>query len=75
MKTFEDIQDFIKKHNEIVRNIIGVQSGREIKHTGDGIMACFKSTSKAVMASVSIQRIFRNTVTIILIFHCMYELE
>jgi class 3 adenylate cyclase len=50
----------IKKHNEIVRNIIGVQSGREIKHTGDGIMVCFKSTSKAVMASINIQRDFQK---------------
>ena len=42
-------------HNKIVRHALGKYSGKEIKHTGDGIMACFSSASKAVLAAKDIQ--------------------
>lgn len=42
-------------HNKIVRKALGKYSGKEIKHTGDGIMACFSSASKCVYAAIKIQ--------------------
>jgi hypothetical protein len=37
-------------HDAIVREALGALGGREVKHTGDGIMACFVSTVAAVAA-------------------------
>lgn len=47
----------LRKHNEIVRDNLHINNGREVKHTGDGIMATFDSTSKAVRAALEIQKI------------------
>ncbi len=49
-------QEVVRRHNTIVRSAIVQASGREIKHTGDGIMASFPSAAGAVEAAVSIQR-------------------
>jgi class 3 adenylate cyclase/pimeloyl-ACP methyl ester carboxylesterase len=49
-------QEIVRAHNEIVREAIGAWSGREIKHTGDGIMASFPLASSALEAAVAIQR-------------------
>ena len=46
----------LRKHNEIVRDNLAKNNGREIKHTGDGIMATFDSTSKAVRSALEIQK-------------------
>lgn len=46
----------LRKHNEIVRDNIIRNNGKEVKHTGDGIMACFDSASKAVKCSLEIQK-------------------
>jgi class 3 adenylate cyclase len=46
----------LRKHNEIVRNCLADNNGREVKHTGDGIMATFNSTSKAVRCALEIQK-------------------
>ena len=46
----------LAKHNEIVRNSIRDNGGKEIKHTGDGIMASFLSSSKAVRSALEMQR-------------------
>jgi class 3 adenylate cyclase len=43
-------------HDTIVRDALGALGGREIKHTGDGIMACFISTAGAVRCAIQIQR-------------------
>ncbi|MDH3711205.1 MAG: DUF4242 domain-containing protein [Cyclobacteriaceae bacterium] len=45
----------LKRHNEIVRNALQEQGGTEVKHTGDGIMACFLSASRAVCCAIDIQ--------------------
>lgn len=53
----------IRKHNEVVRNNLITHDGKEIKHTGDGIMACFVSAFKAVNCAKEIQKAlktFRN---------------
>src|ERR1700691_5536694 len=46
----------IREHDEIVRTALQKCSGREVKHTGDGIMASFMSVSSAVESGIDIQR-------------------
>jgi class 3 adenylate cyclase len=43
-------------HNEIVRAELSARDGREVKHTGDGIMAAFSSVASAVAFSVAVQK-------------------
>jgi class 3 adenylate cyclase len=46
----------IREHDEIVRSALDKQGGREVKHTGDGIMASFTSVSAAVGSGIDIQQ-------------------
>jgi class 3 adenylate cyclase len=46
----------LREHDETVRGALHKQGGREVKHTGDGIMASFTSVSAAVECSIDIQR-------------------
>jgi class 3 adenylate cyclase len=48
----------LRDHDAIVRDRLEDRDGREIKHTGDGIMASFCSVSNAVKASIEIQDAF-----------------
>ena len=48
-------QQAVRAHNLIVRETLGEFGGREIKHTGDGIMAAFPTTSNSVEAAIAIQ--------------------
>ena len=41
-------------HDHIVRTSLGAHSGREVKHTGDGIMAAFNSAANAVKGACRI---------------------
>ncbi len=43
-------------HDAIVRDALSALGGREVKHTGDGIMASFVSAAGAVRAAIQIQR-------------------
>jgi class 3 adenylate cyclase len=43
-------------HDAIVRDALADLGGREIKHTGDGIMASFVSVAAAVRCAIQIQR-------------------
>jgi len=43
-------------HDTIVRDALAESGGREIKHTGDGIMASFVSPAGAVRCAIQIQR-------------------
>lgn len=43
-------------HDTIVRDALSTVGGREIKHTGDGIMASFVSAAGAVRCAMQIQR-------------------
>lgn len=49
-------QKAVRAHNTAVRNAIAGVGGREVKHTGDGIMAVFGDSPSAVMASIQMQR-------------------
>ena len=43
-------------HDTIVRDALSALGGREVKHTGDGIMASFVSAAGAVRCAIQIQR-------------------
>ena len=49
-------QKVVRVHNRIVREALSAHAGREVKHTGDGIMASFNKTSDGVDASIRMQR-------------------
>jgi len=48
--------EFLRVHDSIVRDALAVGKGREVKHTGDGIMASFVSAAAAVRCAMQIQR-------------------
>lgn len=48
--------DLVRGHDAIVRRALGLYGGREVKHTGDGIMASFETVADAVRAGADIQR-------------------
>jgi len=47
-------------HNRIVRDALGANCGREVKHTGDGIMAAFNSAACAVRCACQVQAALRD---------------
>ena len=49
-------QKIVRRHNTIVRHALAEFEGKEIKHTGDGIMCSFSSAANGVEASIAIQR-------------------
>jgi len=52
----EGAQQVVRAHNRIVREALSANAGKEVKHTGDGIMASFAKTSDGVDASIQMQR-------------------
>jgi class 3 adenylate cyclase len=48
--------ELLREHNAIVRGELVAHDGREVKHTGDGIMAAFSSISAAVAFAIGVQR-------------------
>jgi class 3 adenylate cyclase len=48
--------DVLAVHDRIVRKELSESGGREVKHTGDGIMAVFSSSAGAVRCAVEAQR-------------------
>jgi class 3 adenylate cyclase/pimeloyl-ACP methyl ester carboxylesterase len=52
----EAAQEVLRGHNTAVRGALEANGGREVKHTGDGIMASFPSAVSAVQAGLAIQR-------------------
>ncbi len=48
--------ELVRRHNDVVRDALARFDGREVKHTGDGILASFVSVSRAVEASIAMQR-------------------
>jgi class 3 adenylate cyclase len=49
-------QALVRQHNTAVRDALKAHAGKEIKHTGDGIMASFASARGAVDCAIAIQR-------------------
>jgi len=52
----EIAMEFLQIHDSVVRDALAACSGREVKHTGDGIMASFVSSAAAVRCAARIQR-------------------
>jgi class 3 adenylate cyclase len=52
----EIAMEFLRVHDGIVRDALAASKGREVKHTGDGIMASFVSAAAAVRCAMQIQR-------------------
>jgi len=48
-------QAMLRAHNHIVREALAARGGREVKHTGDGIMAFFPCAARAVECALEIQ--------------------
>ena len=47
--------DLLQVHDTIVREALAAHAGREVKHTGDGIMACFLSAASSVRCATRAQ--------------------
>lgn len=52
----EAAQVLLERHDAIVRDALKTHDGREVKHTGDGIMATFNSPAAAVQAAQQMRR-------------------
>jgi class 3 adenylate cyclase len=50
--------DLLKEHDRIIRRALLGSGGREVKHTGDGIMASFDEVPAALASALEIQRGF-----------------
>lgn len=52
----EMAMEVLRIHDTVVRDALKALNGREVKHTGDGIMASFLSAAAAVRCAAQIQR-------------------
>ena len=49
-------QKLLRRHDELVRRIVGAEGGTVVDHTGDGFFLAFPTADRAVAAAVAIQR-------------------
>src|SRR5690349_17379220 len=52
--------ELVRAHDSIVRRCLAACGGREVKHTGDGIMASLPDAARGVECAIRIQRAFRK---------------
>ena len=52
--------DIVRAHDALVRRALAGHQGREVKHTGDGIMASFADTAAAVASARAILEAFAD---------------
>jgi class 3 adenylate cyclase len=52
--------ELVRAHDALVRRGLARHEGREVKHTGDGIMASFASSQAAIDCAAAIQRSFAD---------------
>lgn len=52
--------EMLAVHDRIVRDALGANAGREVKHTGDGIMAAFLSSANGVRCACAIHEALRD---------------
>ena len=50
--------ELLKEHDLIIRRALVAATGREVKHTGDGILAAFDSVERALTCALAIRRGF-----------------
>jgi class 3 adenylate cyclase len=57
MSRLGDMRAFalLQKHNNVIRDALTKDAGREVKHTGDGIMASFDKADSALRAAIEIR--------------------
>jgi class 3 adenylate cyclase len=53
----EGHMSLLREHDQIVRTHLDEHDGREVKHTGDGIMASFSSIAAAINFASEVQRV------------------
>ena len=49
-------REVLRRHDDAIRLAVSSRGGRVVKHTGDGLMACFSSATAAISAAVDVQR-------------------
>ena len=54
----EKAMKLLQWHDGIIRDALAAHNGREVKHTGDGIMCCFAAATQAMECAISIQQAF-----------------
>lgn len=52
-------QEVVRAHNRVVRDALSKTGGKEIKHTGDGIMASFENVPGSLLATQQMQLMIR----------------
>jgi len=52
-------QEVVRAHNQVVRDALSKTGGKEIKHTGDGIMASFENVTNSLRATQQMQMMIR----------------
>jgi class 3 adenylate cyclase len=52
--------EVLRTHNSITREVLAAVGGREVKHTGDGIMASLASVARALECAIAVQRKLRE---------------
>ncbi|PHS75039.1 MAG: hypothetical protein COB59_11800 [Rhodospirillaceae bacterium] len=52
-------QEVVRAHNRVVRDALAKTGGKEIKHTGDGIMASFENVTSSLLATQQMQMMIR----------------
>ena len=52
--------ELVRVHDALVSRGLALHAGREVKHTGDGIMAAFDEVANAVRAAADIQQRFER---------------
>jgi class 3 adenylate cyclase len=50
------VMALLRSHDDIVRGALLRNGGSEVKHTGDGLMAAFRSVAAAIHAAIEIQQ-------------------
>jgi len=48
-------QEVVRAHNTVVRDALAKTGGKEIKHTGDGIMASFENVTNSLLSTQQMQ--------------------
>ena len=48
--------EVLRLHDKIVREAITTRGGSEVKHTGDGVMASYRSVSGGIQSAIDMQR-------------------
>lgn len=56
----DQAMELLRTHNSIIREKLKGHAGREVKHTGDGFMACFASVRHAVECAIGILKSFHS---------------